>query len=99
MKRNTVLLGLRDRLPKLHTPDSDPFRALPAWAKFKPSIALSGREVIGKSSQTISAKPDGVGAACQLWMATGGQSGLLTRIARTKAFRVRRRKAHRIFGT
>jgi len=29
------------------------------------------REVLGKSSSTISAKPDGVGAACQPWIPTG----------------------------
>jgi hypothetical protein len=47
MRRNTVLLGLRDRLPQLNAPDSDPFRALPAGTKFKPSIALFGREGLG----------------------------------------------------
>src|SRR5262245_28877491 len=45
MRRNTVLLGLRERLPNYTRPDSDPFWALLAWAKSKPSIALSGREV------------------------------------------------------
>jgi hypothetical protein len=59
------LLGLRDRLPQLDAPDSDPFRALPTGAKFKPSIALFGREVIWKSSLTISAKPVGVGPVSQ----------------------------------
>jgi hypothetical protein len=83
MRRNTVLLGLRDRLPQLDAPDSDPFRALPAGAKFKPSIALFGREVIWKSSLTTSAKPDGVGAASRSWIAKGEQSGLLTHIATT----------------
>jgi hypothetical protein len=39
------LLGLRDR-PQLQAPDSDPFRALPAWAKSKPSAVLCAREVI-----------------------------------------------------
>ena len=48
------MLGLRDR-PQLDALDSDPFRALLVWAKSKPSIAPSGREVIG-----ISAKPIGV---------------------------------------
>ena len=39
----------------------------------------------GKSSLTISAKPVGVGAACQLSTRTGEQSGLLTRIGTTES--------------
>src|SRR5262249_1358173 len=39
----------------------------------------------GTSSLTISAKPDGVGARCQLWIIRGEQSGLQTRIAATKS--------------
>src|SRR5262249_55539054 len=35
----------------------------------------------GKSSLTISRKPDGVGAGSQLWIARNERSGLLTRIA------------------
>jgi len=46
-------------VPQLHAPDSDPPKALLAGAKSKPSIAPSGREVIWKSSLTISAKPVG----------------------------------------
>jgi len=38
---------------------------------------------IGKSSLTISAKPDGVGAGCQAWIPTGERSGLLTHTAMT----------------
>jgi hypothetical protein len=36
-----------------------------------------------RPSLTISAKPDGVGAAFQRWTRRGEQSGLLTRIATT----------------
>jgi len=39
------------------------------------------REVPGKSSPTISAKPVGVGAASQRLISTGKRSGLQTRIA------------------
>jgi hypothetical protein len=45
--------------------------------KNEPRCAASGRE----SSLTISAKPVGVGAACQRLIPTGEQSSLLTRIA------------------
>jgi hypothetical protein len=64
------LLGLRDR-PQLRAPDSDPFQVLPVWARSKPSIAPSGREVIVKSLLTISAKPVLVGAAFQPLMPNG----------------------------
>jgi hypothetical protein len=43
------------------------------------------REGPGKSSLTISAKPDGVGAALQLLILRGEQSGLLTRIVTTES--------------
>jgi len=72
------LLGLRDR-PQLYAPVSDAFRALLARTKSKPSIPLSGREVIAKSAPTISAKPVGVGARFQPWIVKDERSGLWTR--------------------
>jgi hypothetical protein len=47
---------------------------------FYPSIALIVA-LIGKSSLTISAKPDGAGAASQRLILRGEQSGLQTRTA------------------
>src|SRR6267378_68770 len=77
------LLGLRDRPPQLHAPVSDAFRALLARTKSKPSIPLSGREVIAKSAPTISAKPVGVGARFQPWIVKDERSGLWTRTGET----------------
>jgi len=54
------------------------------------SRARGGQSILlrtAKSSLTISAKPAGVGAACQLWIPTGEQSSLLTRIAATERLR------------
>jgi hypothetical protein len=44
-------------------------------------LTIRVNESTGKSLLTISPKPDRVGAACQPWILTGEQSGLLTRIA------------------
>jgi hypothetical protein len=44
-------------------------------------VMPQGIERTGKSLQTISAKPDGVGAALQPWILAGERSGLLTRTA------------------
>jgi hypothetical protein len=44
---------------------------------------FQAREVLGNHRPTISAKPVGVGAALQLWIATGEQSLLLMHIAMT----------------
>ena len=47
MRRNTVLLGLRDRLPNYTRQIQIRFGRYQLGQNFKPSIALSGRELIG----------------------------------------------------
>jgi hypothetical protein len=71
-------------VPQLHAPDSDPPKALLAGAKSKPSIPLSGREVIWKSLVKSQQVPFDLGAVFQPWILAGEQSGLLTRTATTE---------------
>ena len=49
------------------------------------TLAYAWIKQSGKSSPTFSAKPLGLGAACQPWIAKGEQSGLLTHIAATES--------------
>src|SRR5882757_876115 len=65
------------------------FRAQLARKKSKPSIPLSGREVIAKSAPTILAKPVGVGVASQPWILRREQSELLTHCGDGKRYVVR----------
>ena len=85
MMRRFMVCSVCVTVPQLHAPVSDAFRAQLARTKSKPSIPLSGREVIAKSAPTILAKPDGVGVASQPWILRREQSELLTRIAATES--------------
>src|SRR5262245_4717405 len=70
-----------------------------------PAVWLHHREGLGnyrhQSSLIISAKPDGVGAACQQWIVKGARSGLLTRIAATESVSlcVRMKSSRRFYNS